>query len=360
MLHFIIGTEAELIKILPVFCHLKKQGIDYHFIATGQNNIFNSYLYDLFGLKQPDVVLDSGKPILTPLSMLWWFLCRLAVSLFRLNRIFKNDLKGIVVVHGDTVSTFLGALLGVLSGKKVAHIESGLRSWNLFDPFPEEICRRLVSRIADVNFCPGEWALNNLKKCNKVKINTRHNTLLDTLRLTLSLDHGERLSTQVPDEFFIFSLHRQENVFNRKKLKFLLESVLELAEKIQCLFILFSMTKKAIIDIGMYDQIARHPRIIVAARLEYPDFIQLLQRSRFIITDGGSNQEEAYYLGTPCLILRKRTERVEGLNSNCLLSGLDIELIKKFAANYTAYRQSPVEYRDSPSQTIVEELTRAA
>ena len=356
MIHIIVGTEAELIKVIPVLNHLKENNIEYNFISTGQNNITKSYLYNYFNIKSPNFILYTGKQILTPLQMLVWFFRVLISSIFKIKKIFKNDKSGIVLVHGDTVSTVLGAMLGKISRNRVGHIEAGLRSFDFFNPFPEEICRNIVSFLADIHFCPGEWALNNLRNIKGKKVNIKENTLLDTLRLTLSKTTNKKALLNSNENFFIFSIHRQENIYDKNILKSLIGIVIENSKNMKCLFIIFAITKKLLISSMLWEKINNNPDIILTERMKYADFIHLLNKSEFIVTDGGSNQEETYYLGKPCLILRKKTERKEGLNRNVVISNLDFNIINDFFLNYRRYSYAFLQTEDYPSKTIVEDI----
>jgi UDP-N-acetylglucosamine 2-epimerase (non-hydrolysing) len=185
MIHVIIGTKAQLIKMAPILKTLKMEGIDYNYISTGQHKATIDDILANFAIKKPDYVLYDGKDITSVFQMLIWGIKNLFKTVLHKKVIFKNDKKGIVLVHGDTFSTLLGAVMGKIGGLKVAHVESGLRSFNLFHPFPEEITRLLTFRLSDYMFCPGEWAQNNLVKYNGIKINTQLNTLYDSLRFAL-------------------------------------------------------------------------------------------------------------------------------------------------------------------------------
>ncbi|AVS64543.1 hypothetical protein C8245_01540 [Paracidovorax avenae] len=162
-IYFFIGTTAELIKMMPVMQVCWRRGIPFQLVASGQNDIRHSELLALVGKKAPDLVLFEGEIRKSAVSLLLWFFRTLLRSVGRLRR-HMRQLPGsnVVVVHGDTVSTVMGALLAKVLRTDVAHVEAGLRSFNYLHPFPEEIDRVITSRLADIHFCPNDWSMRNL------------------------------------------------------------------------------------------------------------------------------------------------------------------------------------------------------
>ena len=144
MIHIVLGTKAQLIKMVPIMVRLTEQNVPYNFISTGQHRATMKEMLGEFGLKQPDVVLYDGPDIVSLPKMLLWMLRILWRCVFSRRRIFGEQPTGMVLVHGDTFSTLLGALMGRLAGLRVGHVESGLRSFNLLHPFPEELTRVLT------------------------------------------------------------------------------------------------------------------------------------------------------------------------------------------------------------------------
>lgn len=185
MIHVIIGTKAQLIKMAPIMCRLKERGLEYRYISTGQHKETMSDILDNFGLPGPDVVLYRGRDVSSIASMFFWFFRVLYVSVFFKRRVFgkKGRKQDLVLVHGDTMSTLLGALMARLAGMRVGHVESGLRSFDFFNPFPEEITRVLTFRLTHYFFCQDQAAITNLKGYKGVKVNTQGNSLYDALQL---------------------------------------------------------------------------------------------------------------------------------------------------------------------------------
>lgn len=351
MIHLVIGTKAQLIKMAPVMRALRDANLPYRYISTGQHRDTMEEILGNFGLKGPDITLYSGPDITSIPRMLIWATRILWHTLLDRKRIFANDRHGIVLVHGDTFSTLLGALMGKVARLKVGHVESGLRSHNLMHPFPEEITRLLTFALTDCYFCPGNWAIKNLKRYNGIKIDLGANTLLDSLELAKCKVANIEVDTP-PDPYAIATLHRFENVFSKPALKRLVEIVCCIADSKKIVFILHKPTYNKLKEFGLYDTLNSHPRIELRPRYDYFRFIRLITAADFVISDGGSNQEECFYLGKPILLLRQATEREEGLSENCVLSRYDARVIEDFIANFEKFRKPPVRLELSPSQRI--------
>lgn len=352
MIHLVIGTKAQLIKMAPVMRAFRDAGISYRYISTGQHRDTMEDILDNFELKGPDITLYSGPDITSIPKMLAWALRILWRTVRDRKRIFANDHNGIVLVHGDTFSTLLGALMGKVSRLKVGHVESGLRSHNLLQPFPEEITRLLTFALADYYFCPGAWAIKNLESYKGIKINLGANTLLDSLSLAQKMISN--LEINLPSEpYAIVTLHRFENVFSKAALDRLVKIVCRIADRKNVVFILHKPTYNKLKEFGLYDTLNSHPRIDLRPRYDYFRFIRLIIEADFVISDGGSNQEECFYLGKPVLLLRQATEREEGLGENCVLSKYDPMVIEHFVHNFRNFKHTKPIQSITPSQKIV-------
>lgn len=356
MIHIILGTKAQLIKMAPVMVELNAQGTPYRFISTGQHRDTMNELLDNFGLRRPDYTLYNGKDITSILSMTVWASRILLTTLFKKQRIFGEQKKGIVLVHGDTFSTLLGAFMGKFARLLVGHVESGLRSHNWFHPFPEELTRVLVFRLSDYYFCPDDNAITNISKYRGTKINTGANTLLDALRLAeKKIDASE---VEIPQEAYaVVSLHRFENIRNERALMRVVNLIEESAKhNIKLLFILHNPTEKKLRKFDLYNRLANNPNIELRPRYDYFKFIKLIKHSEFVISDGGSNQEECAYLGKPTLLFRKTSERGDGLGSNCVISEYSLKIASEFYDNYKNYKKEPQLLKHQPSKVIVKNL----
>ncbi|MHC1729158.1 MAG: UDP-N-acetylglucosamine 2-epimerase [Syntrophobacteraceae bacterium] len=359
MIHFIIGTRAQLIKTAPVMAECKSRNIQYNFVFFAQHRQTIYEIIDLFGIKRPDLVIgDEGRDIDNVKSLLDWAVKVSATGLKKRRNIFCHDSKGIVLVHGDALPALMGAFLAKAAGLQVGHIEAGLRSFNFKHPFPEELTRVLLWKLGltDYYFCPNDWALQNVAGYGGKKFNTGCNTLYDSLRMAsdFKFDDGQML---VPKEkYAIVTLHRFETISSRQKLEEVLEIIDRITRQIRLLFILHPPTLVALKQSGLYRILEQNTGVELRPRYDYFRFIKLLQKSEFVITDGGSNQEECFYLGHPCLLLRYKTERTEGLGQNVVLSKFEPETIRHFVRNYESFRRERPQMKIRPSEMIVTAL----
>jgi UDP-N-acetylglucosamine 2-epimerase (non-hydrolysing) len=355
MIHVFIGTKAQLIKMAPIMRALQDSQIEYNFIFSGQHQNTIDSLRENFGIKEPDIILHSGKDIVGIIQMGFWLIKILYKAAVARKKIWRGDKKGIVLNHGDTFSTLVGALLAKLSGRKSVHIESGLRSFNIFHPFPEELTRILVFRISAYYFCPNEWAANNLQGYSGEKIITGGNTLYDALRFIKK--NTQSLSVKIPSTpYVVVSVHRFENIFNKTVLSKIVEIIEKIALTIPVLMIAHKPTMQKLQSFGLSARLESNEQIEVRPRYDYANFIHLVSLSEFVVTDGGSNQEECFYLGKPCLVLRHATERTEGLNENVVISEFDQACIDHFVAHYSIYARDEKIITPSPTEVIVDRL----
>lgn len=355
MIHVFIGTKAQLIKMAPIMRSLQDKGINYNFVFSGQHQETIKDLRDNFGIKEPDITLHKGEDITSITKMLLWSIKLVWFTLRQKKRVWKGDKHGVVLNHGDTFSTLLGSILAKLSGLKNAHIESGLRSFKLFHPFPEELTRLIVFRCSDYFFCPGSWAENNVLKYKGVKINTEANTLYDALQMIK--DKKVDASLNIPSrDYAVVSLHRFENLYKAQHLNRIVGLLEKAAEKIPLLFILHKPTKNKLIETGLLTRLEQNPKIETRPRYDYLNFISLVNKAKFVITDGGSNQEECCYLGKPCLLFRHATERQEGLGENVVLSEFNEKIIIDFITNFDDFECEEVKFNHTPTEKIVHTL----
>lgn len=359
-LYFFIGTEAELIKVFPVIMQCQKKGVICNMIASGQNDLKKNRIMDYINLSGKYVELSQESDIKKSAKGLFsWFIATKMSAKRIIQQHFEIDgMKNKpMIVHGDTVSTFMGALVGKQLHMNVCHIEAGLRSHNLLNPFPEEIDRLLTSRIARVHFAPGLEAVQNLRHIKGKVINTKYNTILDSLKYSENMpiitDGIEDILSQ---DYFVFVMHRQENLLNKEFVRQVIEQIKESAASRKCVLILHKITESTLEELGLLSELKLNKNFVLFPRVDYFDFMKLLDGARYVITDGGSNQEELYYMGKPCLIMRKTTERSEGISKNAVLFGGDINSIASFAYKFTQYVIPGEERKESPSIIISDYL----
>jgi UDP-N-acetylglucosamine 2-epimerase (non-hydrolysing) len=355
VIHAIIGTKAQLIKMAPVLRAIRERGGSYRYISTGQHSETMDDILADFQLSGPDYRLYKGRDITSIPAMLGWMLRIIGHVIANRRRVFAGDRGGIVLVHGDTFSTILGALIGRIAGHRVGHVESGLRSFNMFHPFPEELTRMATIRLSDVLFCPGEKPMANVTGQRGVKVNTYANTLRESVEFALkSRVAGETQPSPPKEPYAIVTLHRFDNIFSRAALQRVVDIVLRASQKQKLLFVLHKPTERKLREYGLYERICCNPKIECRQRCSYFPFLRLVAGAEFVISDGGSNQEECAYMGKPILLLRMTTEREEGLGANCVISRYDMRVIDDFLDNYQKLCK-PLPPPDRSASTIIAE-----
>ncbi|WP_275627635.1 UDP-N-acetylglucosamine 2-epimerase [Pseudomonas sp. 273] len=354
MIYVVLGTKAQLIKMAPVLMELRDRGLEYKFISTGQHKETTDDILANFQISGPEVVLYQGHDIVSIRQMLAWGI-KVVARAFRSRQVLFPKNNGLVLVHGDTASTLLGALIAKLAGQKVGHVEAGLRSYNYFHPFPEELIRIAVGRLADIRFCPGQWAVQNVSGYRLGRnVDIGANTLQDSLRIILS--RHSSLDLPIPDEEFgVVSIHRFENIKDKRSLLRIVELIELISGQFSLLFILHKPTERKLRQFGLFDRLSALPGVEFRHRYDYLRFMRLVMAAKFVISDGGSNQEECFYLDKPLLLLRAATERQEGLGKNCVLSEYAPVKVKEFMESLRERQPTmPNELLGSPSARIVD------
>lgn len=355
MILVIFGTTGELIKLMPVLERLTERGQPFALVSTGQQVTQIPPLLEQAGLPPVDIWLAEGargRDLRTNRDIPRWaatVAVRYLGEYGPLRRRLQHGAgRPLVLVHGDTMTTLYGALLGRALRAPVAHIESGLRSFDLLHPFPEELNRRLTSRIATICYAPGAWATANLRHGQVV--DTGSNTIRDALAM---VEPEMPVPLELPDEpFGIVSLHRFELLNDRRLFTQALEALS--ASSWPLLFVDHPVTVAAVERFGLEHHFEGSLRPV--PRLDFFGFVATMRRSSFLVTDSGGSQEESYYLDLPCLVHRKRTERLEGLGETAVLSGYALDVLQSFLADPTIFRRRSELPPQSPSDVIVEDL----
>ncbi|MBF0108581.1 MAG: UDP-N-acetylglucosamine 2-epimerase (non-hydrolyzing) [Magnetococcales bacterium] len=358
MIRIILGTKAQLIKMAPILLELRRRHLPHDLVLTGQHHETMQDLFDRFALSPPDLELIPRMEANTQSRLLQWLGKLLWQSGVSRRKTLWHPKPRIVLVHGDTLSTLAGAIMAKGAQVPVAHVEAGLRSFNLFHPFPEEPTRILVSRLADVFYCPGSWAVQNLSpRRHDTIIDTHHNTLLDTLRLALNQENATLSCKTNSQNFAVVSVHRFENLSSRHRFRFIMETIERVSRRIELYFVLHPATRAKLRSTPWLSRLETNRNVTLMERTDYISFIQRLRRARFLMTDGGSNQEEAAYLGLPCLLLRQATERHEGLDQGTIIADLDPNVIDAFVDRHHDRQWHPRPLPEvSPSRIIVDHL----
>ncbi len=354
-IYFFIGTTTELIKLAPVIRELEKRKIKFKIITSGQTKVKFEELSFLIGSKKADISLGEKVNRSSIFIFLFWSI----LTIFKtptLKKEFegKNFDNSYFIVHGDPVSSLIGAIIAKIYGLRLVHIESGLRSFNYLEPFPEEITRQIISKLADIHFAPNDWSIKNLSHAKGEKINTFQNTMFEDYLLV------PKRARKYKDKYFVLVVHRQEHViFEKEKSKELIEFIIKnIGTGMKCIFVTHATTNKFLESVNFKLPQNTKDKVVFTSRLKYIEFVNLVRNSEFLITDGGSNQEEVYYMGLPCLLLRNYTERIEGLGENVVLSKGNKKVIKSFMKNYKAYRRKKLMVKTRPSKIIVDYLVK--
>jgi len=358
MIHIAIGTKAQFIKMAPIIRLLQDKNIPFNLIDMGQHSLITEGLRKEFGIREPDVYLSRGENVSRLAQGLFWMagiLFKGLSSRWVRESIFR-DKKGVCLIHGDTVSTLLALYLARRGGVKVAHVEGGLRSNHLCEPFPEEMLRIWVMRLSDILFAPCEWAMGNLRKMrlDKKAVLISANTSLESTLYSLgkNIDTGLRV-----DKYCLITVHRMENIFSRRRMENLLKLIENTARKIPVVFVQHQPTLHQLRKFGLQKKLQALDNVIFLEILSHGHFISLLKGCEFVLTDGGSIQEESFYLDKPCLLLRRFSERPEGLGENVVISELKREKIDHFLAGYAALKRKDPLAVTRPSQEILDSLS---
>jgi UDP-N-acetylglucosamine 2-epimerase (non-hydrolysing) len=366
VLWFSAGTAGELIKIYPLLRMAQEKGQPFFCLCTGQSGVGFYRQWDLFRLPSDRLVslLDTNSDLKTSAHALTWFTRAMLLSAAQLRRkiaaasggVLPNPERDFWLVHGDTLSTLVGSVYARRLRIRLAHVEAGLRSSQLFKPFPEEITRRLVSRFARHHFTQDQRAYQNLisRKIAGAVVDTGGNTLIDAIRYA-------RREPEEPDypagRYAVANLHRFENLHSPSRWEHMLKVLEQAAAKTRVLLVLHPpVQEKLDREPAMRARLER-AGVILLPRQPFVPFIKLLARSAFVISDGGSNQEECHYLGKPCLILRDATERMEGLDGgSCVLSRFDPTVIERFLEDPSRYQRPETGFAVLPSERILDTL----
>ena len=357
-LYFFIGTEAELMKMFHVIQEAQKRGYDCRIVSNGQNDIKKSIYLDKVGGKIHVDLTEHQASEKKASNYLLWFIQteRLGVKAMKAEKQKDSDI--IMIVHGDTLSTLMGARIAKKCGITYMHVESGLRSYNWFSPFPEEIDRYFSSKGSVINFCQKAEAAEYAAKAFKGKaVNTVYNTGIEILYDALNTIEEQSIESPVEGEYFLTAIHRQENLLDEKFMKNTFEKIFEMADAMKCVFIYHEQTKNALVKFGLWEKVQACENMIIVPRQDYVSFINYVINSEFVMADGCGNQQEFCYLGQPYLIMRTAVEEdSEGLGWNAFCFKGDYSKISEFAEHYKDYKKPRVVPEKLPSVIIMDEI----
>ncbi len=309
-LMFIFGTRPEFIKVYPVIMEAKEQGNEVIVVNTGQHLEMVNELLEYF-----DLVVDYDLKIMKQCNGLADIT---SIALKGIDAILKIEQPDIVFVHGDTSSTLAAALGAFYNNIEIAHIEAGLRTYNLKSPFPEEANRQMVGLIADYHFAPTETSRHNLVIEGKEieNIHVVGNTVIDMLNYTMKSDYSHPVLSWEPDKkLILMTAHRRENL---NDLEEMFEAINTIAEKYYDEYkIVYPIHLNPLIR-EKAEQYLVSDNIKTIEPLDTVNFHNIMKYTHLILTDSGGIQEEAPSLGIPVLVLRDTTERPEGIKAGTL------------------------------------------
>ena len=324
---FTLGTRPEAIKLAPVIRAFQASSkFDTQVVLTGQHREMVAQVMEIFGLRADrDLDIMQHQQTLTDITQR---------SLQGLEGLFKEIKPQIVIVQGDTTTAFAAALSAFYQQIPIGHVEAGLRTNNLFDPFPEEANRRLISQIAQLHFAPTHLAVTNLQQSGVTgTIYETGNTVIDAL-LTVAKSQP---ACDIPGldwqkyRTILATVHRRENW--GAPLQNIATALLQILDKFPDTALLLPLHRNPTVREPLTQALGNHPRVFLTEPLDYTQLIGAIDRSYLLLTDSGGLQEEAPSLGKPVLVLRDTTERPEAVTGGTAkLVGTDIATITAAAS----------------------------
>ena len=322
----VFGTRPEAIKMAPLVLELQKQSQRFEAITTvsAQHREMLDQVLDIFHIK-PDYDLNimHARQTLTDIT---------SNVLINLDKILKEAKPDIVLVHGDTTTTFAASVAAFYNQIPIGHVEAGLRTWEKYSPYPEEMNRQMTDAMTDLYFAPTNQSKANLLKENHKEDNIyiTGNTAIDALKQTVDKEyHHDILDKVSPDnKLILLTMHRREN--QGEPMRRVFKVVREVVESRENVEVIYPVHLSPAVQEVAKEILGNTERIHLISPLDVVDFHNLAARSYFIMTDSGGVQEEAPSLGKPVLVLRDTTERPEGVEVGTLkLVGTESEKVKK-------------------------------
>lgn len=321
----VFGTRPEAIKMAPLVLKLKAdERFDEVTVVTAQHREMLDQVLEIFDIKP-----DYDFNIMHKNQTLGEITSKVMLDL---SKVIQDEQPDIVLVHGDTTTSFAAGLATFYEQKKLGHVEAGLRTWNKYSPYPEEMNRQMTDDLTDLYFAPTSLSKNNLLKenHNSDNIYITGNTAIDALKQTVQKDYHHEVLDKIKagNKIILVTMHRRENQGEPMRRVFkVMKQVVDSHNDVEIIYpVHLSPRVQAVAN----EVLAGDPRIHLIAPLDVVDFHNLAKRSYFIMTDSGGVQEEAPSLGKPVLVLRDTTERPEGVAAGTLkLVGTDVDVVRK-------------------------------
>ncbi|MBD8005396.1 UDP-N-acetylglucosamine 2-epimerase (non-hydrolyzing) [Bacillus sp. Sa1BUA2] len=323
----IFGTRPEAIKMAPLILELERRPEDFETIVTvtAQHRQMLDQVLEIFDI-QPDYDLNIMKDRQTLAGVT-------TAALTGLDEVMKKTQPDIVLVHGDTTTTFAASLAAFYNQVPVGHVEAGLRTWNKYSPFPEEMNRQLTGVMADLHFSPTQQSANNLLEEGKKDetIFITGNTAIDALKTTVRDEYTHPVLEKVGyDRLILLTAHRRENL--GEPMRNIFRAVKRLAEDHPDVQVVYPVHLNPAVRETANEILGNDPRIHLIEPLDVVVFHNFANKAYLILSDSGGVQEEAPSLGVPVMVLRDTTERPEGIEAGTLkLTGLQERTIYQLA-----------------------------
>ena len=357
----VFGTRPEAIKMAPLVLELQKHSdcIETITVVTAQHRQMLDQVLESFRI-QPNYDLDIMGKNQSLLDIT-------AKILQKFDPIVKKELPDMILVHGDTTTTFVASLVAFYNQVRIGHVEAGLRTFDKYSPFPEEMNRQMTDNLADLYFAPTTDSKENLLKENhpESSIIITGNTAIDALKLTVQSDYYHEVLDRLDPlkKLVLVTMHRREN--QGQPMRDVFAALREMVDVHSELEVVYPVHLSPAVQEVAKDILSDHERIHLIEPLDVLDFHNLASRSYFIMTDSGGVQEEAPSLGKPVLVLRGTTERPEGVRAGTLkLVGTDPNRVKEAMTElltdeklYKDMSQAPNPYGDGKaSERIVQAI----
>ena len=323
----ILGTRPEAIKLAPVILELRKNSEYRVFVCnTEQQKELSNQTLGFFGI-DADFKLDVMRPNQTLAGVQ-------SRILKALSNIYQNNHFDATIFLGYTITLFCGALVSFYNRVHVFHVEAGLRSYDLFEPFPEEAMRQMTSRITDLHFAPTKLAYDSLIKENIAadKITMTGNTVIDALSCLSSETLAGAQSAlaargvRLDDKLVLVTAHRREN--HGERLDRILDAITTLTSEFPDHQFVLPVHPNPNVHDKVYERLGNINNVILTEPLDYPELVCIMKNAKLVLTDSGGIQEEAPSFGAPVLVMRYETERTEGVDAGfAKLVGANIDKI---------------------------------
>ncbi|MEK5393721.1 UDP-N-acetylglucosamine 2-epimerase (non-hydrolyzing) [Margalitia sp. FSL K6-0131] len=332
----IFGTRPEAIKMAPLVLELQKYPDEFESIVTvtAQHREMLDQVLAIFQII-PDFDLNIMKDRQTLIDIT-------TRGLEGLDRVMKEVKPDIVLVHGDTTTTFVASLAAYYNQIVVGHVEAGLRTWNKYSPYPEEMNRQLTGVLADLHFAPTEKSAQNLLSENKKKesIFVTGNTAIDALQTTVKSEYTHEILEKVGDDrLILLTAHRREN--HGEPMRNMFRAIKRIVNEHPNVQVVYPVHLNPVVRELADEILGNDERIHLIEPLDVIDFHNFANHAYLILTDSGGVQEEAPSLGVPVLVLRNTTERPEGIEAGTLkLAGTEEETIYRLATELLTDQQA--------------------